>query len=155
MTSALPQGLSVRPVRPDELGALLALYTTLHVKDAALPADEVLQSVWQEMLENPSHHILVAEVDGLLVASATLLIVSNLTRGARPYALVENVVTLPAWRKRGIAGTLLRTAQNMAWAANCYKLTLTTGRRDAETLRFYRNAGFSADDKTAFVARPE
>jgi GNAT superfamily N-acetyltransferase len=88
------------------------------------------------------------------VASATLLIVPNLTRGVRPYALIENVVTDPAWRQRGIATYLLRAAQQMAWDANCYKVMLLTGRNDDGTLHFYLGAGFRDDEKTGFVARP-
>lgn len=35
----------------------------------------------------------------------------------------------------------------------CYKVTLTTGRRDEETLRFYEGLGMRRDTRTAFEVR--
>jgi len=52
--------------------------------------------------------------------------------------------------KRVIAGTL-----SAAWDAGCYKVMLSTGSRNPATHGFYRACGFSGDDKTAYVARPD
>jgi GNAT superfamily N-acetyltransferase len=90
-----------------------------------------------------------------IVSTCTLTIIPNLTRSARPYGLVENVVTHPAFRKQGIATALLRRVLEIAWEANCYKVMLLSGRKDEATLRFYQKAGFEAGAKTGFVARPE
>jgi GNAT superfamily N-acetyltransferase len=80
--------------------------------------------------------------------------VPNLTRGARPYGLIENVVTHPDWRGRGIGTAVLHHALNLAWDADCYKVMLLTGRTDEATLGFYERAGFAGGEKTGFVARP-
>jgi GNAT superfamily N-acetyltransferase len=145
----------VRVARMGELPQLLELYRHLHASDAELPAQEIVAGTWQAMLGNPAIRVLVAVVDETPVATATLVIVPNLTRGARSYALIENVVTDRAWRKRGIGTHLLRAAQQMAWGVNCYKVMLMTGSKKEETLSFYRGAGFVDGDKTGFVARPE
>ncbi len=155
MPRDLPAGAGLRAARPDDLPQLLQLYRHLHAVDDALPVTEIVDVAWQKMLAQPGMQVLVAEVSGALVASVTLLLVPNLTRGVRPYALIENVVTDPAWRGRGIATQLLQLAQKSAWDGGCYKVMLMTGRKDDATLRFYRRAGFVDGDKTAFIARRE
>jgi GNAT superfamily N-acetyltransferase len=110
--------------------------------------------MWEEMLHNPGLHCLVVEDTGRLVASCTLVIIPNLTRGARPYGLIENVVTHVDYRRQGIATRLLQQALEIAWEAGCYKVMLLTGRKDEATLRFYEKAGFHRGEKTGFVATP-
>jgi GNAT superfamily N-acetyltransferase len=82
------------------------------------------------------------------------VIILNLTRGARPYGLIENVVTHPDWRRRGIGTRILKSSLELAWEQDCYKVMLLTGRKDEATLRFYQEAGFEAGVKTGFIAKP-
>lgn len=79
------------------------------------------------------------------------MVILNLTRNARPYALIENVVTHPDYRKRGLASQCLNYAKQIARQADCYKIMLLTGAKDEATLNFYRKAGFNSSDKTAFI----
>ncbi len=147
----MPPELIRAPLASD-LPALLALYQHLNADDPLLDAAD-LAVHWRAMLDNPALHYFVADIDGALVASCTLTIIPNLTRSARPYGLIENVVTHPDWRQRGIATRLLHAARERAWQADCYKVMLMTSRKDEATLRFYAQAGFVAGDKTAFIAR--
>ena len=94
-------------------------------------------------------------VEGQLATSCTLVIIPNLTRGARPYGLIENVVTHAEYRQRGIGTRLLRHALQIAWEQNCYKVMLLTGRQDEATLRFYEKAGFQRGLKTGVIAKPD
>jgi GNAT superfamily N-acetyltransferase len=82
-----------------------------------------------------------------------LTIIPNLTRGAQPYGVIENVVTHPDFRRQGIGTRILQAALASAWERGCYKVMLMTGRKDEATLRFYQQAGFEAGVKTAFVAK--
>ena len=143
----------IRPIRADELPALLSLYRHLHPADPELQVTPDLLELWRRICSDPQLQYLVAEVDNRLVSSCALTVVPNLTRGARPYGLVENVVTHPEFRRRGIATRVLRAALELAWSRDCYKVMLLTSRKDEATLRFYRQAGFEAGVKTGFVAR--
>ena len=51
----------------------------------------------------------------------------NLTRGVRPYAFVENVVTRADARGHGYATACLNHAKALAQQAGCYKMMLLTG----------------------------
>lgn len=144
--------MTVREIRKEELNALLALYTHLH--EPFVPEQTpVLLDAWARILADPWHHILVAEEEGALVSSCVCVIVPNLTRGGRPYALVENVVTRADRRGHGLATACLAHARALAAQAGCYKIMLLTGAKDAATLRFYERAGFSRGEKTGFVQR--
>ena len=91
---------------------------------------------------NPWLHYFVAEVDDQLVSSCTLTIIPNLTHGARPYGLIENVVTHAGYRRQGLGQAVLQHALGVAWEANCYEVMLLTGAKQPEVLRFYEAAGF-------------
>src|SRR5688572_11185596 len=112
----------IRTIGRDDLPALLALYTHLHREDAPLPDDATLAVVWEAILGDPKLQCFVAERDGQLVGSCTLITIPNLTRGARPYGLIENVVTHADYRRHGIGTRLLHTALRHAWECNCYKV---------------------------------
>ena len=149
-----PEPQEIREIRAAELSKLLGLYRHLHPTDPELPVTNDIQALWQRICADPNLHYLVAEVGGTFASTCTFAIIPNLTRGARPYGLIENVVTHPEFRRRGIATALLRFALQLAWAQDCYKVMLLTGRKDEGTLRFYEKAGFQAGEKTGFVARP-
>ena len=142
--------MDIREARLDDLPALLALYTELHQNE--LPViDEALTALWQRILDDPNHHILLGLLDGAPVCSCVLLIVPNLTQKQRPYALIENVITRAQHRGQGHATALLQFARKLAEAEDCYKIMLMTGAKEEGTLRFYERVGFNRADKTAFV----
>ena len=53
----------LRLIREHELPALLALYRHLHEQDDPLPADEVVQATWRELLASPRYRYVGAYVD--------------------------------------------------------------------------------------------
>ena len=96
----------IREIREDELWQLLELYTHLH--ESGIPEEgQNLMSSWEQIKNDPNHHIIVAEEDGRIVSSCVCVIIPNLTRGVRPYAFIENVVTHRDYRGRGLAGQCL------------------------------------------------
>ena len=149
-----PGLLNIRPLEVGDLSALLALYAHLHRADDLLPGDEVVAVVWQKILARPGHTIFGGWVGDTLVSSCALTIVPNLTRGCRPYGVLENVVTHADHRNQGHGKAIVAHALADAWACGCYKVMLLTGRKDAATTRFYESAGFDGDEKRGFVAKP-
>ena len=133
-----------------DLRGLLELY--LHLHETAVPEDSgALRSAWAQIMADENHHILVDDEGGLLVASCVCVVIPNLTRNARPYAFIENVVTHADYRRQGRARMCLDYARAIASQAGCYKIMLMTGAKSAGTLDFYRKCGFNDADKTAFI----
>lgn len=145
----------IRTLAADDLDSLLELYRHLHVQDLPLPERHRVEAVWIEALENPRTRYFGGFEDSMLVSSCMIQLTPNLTRGCRPYGVIENVVTHAEHRNRGWAKRLVQTALRFAWDSDSYKVMLLTGRRDEATLRFYESCGFSREGKTGFIARPQ
>lgn len=140
----------VREIKETELQELLGLYQHLHEKE--IPEENNhLRETWDTILQDINHHIIVKEMDGVLVSSCVCVIIPNLTRGIRPYAFIENVVTHSDYRGRGYASECLHYARDIAIRENCYKMMLLTGSKKESILKFYENAGYNSTDKTAFI----
>ncbi|NMG09847.1 GNAT family N-acetyltransferase [Brasilonema sp. UFV-L1] len=110
--------------------------------------------MWDAILNDPRLFYIVADLASQLVATCNLTIVPNLTRGARPYGIIENVVTHSDYRQQGIGTQVLHYALNLAWEQQCYKVMLLTSSKREETLHFYERAGFKRGVKTGFIALP-
>jgi len=146
------QELCVRRAGKDDLLGLLELYTYLH--DEPFPViDTRIENIWARITNDANHYILLGHVGEVLASSCVAVIVENLTRQQRPYAVIENVITHPDYRKKGYASLLLSAAKDIAVNHNCYKMMLMTGSKRESTLNFYRQAGYNSDDKTAFIQR--
>jgi hypothetical protein len=79
--------MTIRPIRADELDALLQLYQHLHMRDDVKTENSVLLSSWQELLGNLRCAYFGGYSDGTLVSSCTITVIPNLTRNARPYGV--------------------------------------------------------------------
>jgi GNAT superfamily N-acetyltransferase len=145
--------LHVRHARRDDLDALLALYAQLNPDDVAAPRER-LAAILEAILASEHFAVVVGTQAARVVATCYLNIIPNLTRGGAPYAVIENVVVESAQRGTGLGRQVMRFALAQAWRRGCYKALLQTGSRDPRVHRFYEACGFSASDKTGYVARP-
>ncbi len=147
----MDEPLRIRTANKADLPALIELYRHLIAADTACPEDRA-PVIFEQFLRYPGSAILLGESSAELVASCTLVIIPNLTRGGKPYALIENVVTHADFRNRGFGKSVLHAATERAWEAGCYKVMLMTGSKRASTLAFYEAAGFE-QSKTGFQMR--
>ena len=145
--------MNIREIEIDDLQGLLDLYRDLHEDEVPVSAD-MAEPVWRDIQFNPDIKYFGVYDGDILLASCNITIIPNLTRGCRPYGLIENVVTVKAARRQGHGKAVLEHALRYAWGLDCYKVMLLTGRLDAETFAFYEAAGFDRHGKQAFVARP-
>ena len=143
--------LHIRPATEGDIPRLLDLYQHLNPGDDR-PEIAVANEAFARFLTYPGSAIFLGERDNVLVASCALVVIPNLTRGARPYGLIENVVTHRDHRQRGYGRQVLDAASAAAWTSGCYKVMLLTGSKQPEVLEFYKRAGFE-QTKTGFQKR--
>ncbi len=118
----------IREIVNSDFEGLMKLYMQLH--DNPFPEkSEELMVLWDRILVDKDHHIIVAEEDGKIVSSCVCVIIPNLTHNQQPYALIENVITDEAYRKKGLASACLNYAKEVAIKENCYKLMLLTDQK--------------------------
>ncbi len=144
----------VREIKQSELKGLLELYGHMHENDDPLPETSVIESTWQEITTDSKITYFVLVKEEIMISACHITIIPNLTRGARPYGLIENVVTHKEFRRRGHGKALLKKVLEFAWSKNCYKVMLLTGRKDEGVYRFYESIGFDRHNKQAFIAKP-
>lgn len=147
--------MEVREARADDFPGVMALYRQLHPEDPVL-SDGRDRATFERILRDEHLHVFVLVDRQEIRSTCYLNVIPNLTRSARPYAVIENVVTDEAFHGQGYGKQVIGHALTAAWQAGCYKVMLQTGSKRESTHAFYRACGFSGTDKHAYVAwRPD
>jgi GNAT superfamily N-acetyltransferase len=144
----------VRELEAGDLGALLALYGDLHENDQPASRERV-EAVWETIAADTAQVYLGVFLGGELVAACNAAIIPNLTRGCRPYAVIENVVTAASHRRRGFGAAVLEEAVARCWARDCYKVMLMSASGREAAHEFYEAIGFDRHSKQAFIIKRE
>ena len=142
----------IREASGTDFSRVMELYRQLQPADPLL-TDGRDRAVFDQILREPWLHLFVLEDDGRIQATCYLNVVPNITRSARPYAVIENVVTDIEVRGRGYGKRVVSHAVEFAWNEDCYKVMIQTGSKRDSTHAFYRSCGFSGESKHAFIAR--
>lgn len=141
----------VRKLSENDLDALLTLYRYLHPDDTPLPGDDETTALWKSICTDEQYLYVGAFTSGVLVAVCNVTVIRNLTRSGRPYALIENVVTHPDYRRQGHGRRIMEQTVFVCRERNCYKIMLMSDILREEAHAFYRSLGFESDAKMAFV----
>lgn len=138
--------VTIRPAAFGDLERLLVLYGQLDNRPPDPPSAHAMGAL--EVIQMaPYVHLVVAEVDGDVAGTATLVVVPNLTHGGRPWMQLENMVVDEAMRGRGVGRALMEAAERMARQHGCYKIQLQSAEHRTDAHRFYEAAGFRATSR--------
>ena len=126
----------VRMLADDPLGA------QRERAEAPLPASyhEALEAI----AADANNELIVAEVDGQLIAVLQLTFIPYLTYQGSWRALIEGVRVASSARGQGIGRALFEWAVGRARERGCHVVQLTTDKTRSETKRFYESLGFQA-----------
>lgn len=141
----------IRKAQRADLERLQALYLQLSPQNTSIPPQEA-KDIFERFKRYEGSEIFVGDIDDVLVSSCTLVVTPNLTKGGKPYGLIENVITDENHRGYGYGRATLDFATTHAWQQGCYKVMLLTGSKEPRTLEFYQGAGFE-QTKTGFQKR--
>jgi GNAT superfamily N-acetyltransferase len=143
----------VRLAKPEDLEGVLVLYKELRPYDPEL-TPQLARDTFLDLLRRDDIALVVYEFDEALTATCMLALVPNLASGTRPFGVIEHVVTLPEFRRRGHGRIVLQHALNLAWSKRCCKVVLLSGEHRVQAHKLYESVGFVGGVERGFVARP-
>ena len=103
---------------------------------------DTARDILKKIIENPDHVIHVAEVDGKVVGSTTLLIEQKFIHKGGKVGHIEDVVVSKEFEGRGIGIKLVTSLLEVAKAKICYKTILDCKN---ELIPFYERIGFKQE----------
>ena len=139
--------MKVRSLTAADFSDALALYRDLVGDQPVADID-----AFEALLGHPGTAVIGAEYEGRLAAMLTLHVLPNMTQAGRPYALIENVVTLQTCQGQGLGRAVMEEAIRRCDAKDVYKIMLLT-MQEGGARGFYEKLGFAADDKFGMTRR--
>ena len=137
--------MSFRSARRGDVPALVAMLADDPLGQGREGADLApYLAAFDEVAANPMHQLIVGELDGRIVATCQLTILSGLSRQGAKRALVESVRVAADLRSQGIGEALMAECEARARAAGAGVLQLTTDKSRLRAHAFYDRLGFSA-----------
>ena len=120
----------VRLASRSDLDLVLAVYSDDDTDlESPAAASGVQEATWLQMMHTRGLNVYVAEVDGQIVGTATLLLMPNLTYKCAPTGFVEAVIVTRSRRRRGIGTSLVLRLLEDAASAGCNKIQLLSHKR--------------------------
>ena len=100
------------------------------------------EDILKKIIANPDHIIHVAEINGKIIGSTTLLIEQKFIHNGGRVGHIEDVVVSKEYEGRGIGIKLVRSLLEKAKGMNCYKTILDC---QDELIPFYERIGFKQE----------
>ncbi len=129
----------IRPLRRADLGAGF-LESLDSLRSASGMDRETAMRVMDAIEANDGHTTLVAERDGRIVGTVTLLIERKFIHDGGLVGHIEDVAVRKGHQRDGIGGALVRAAIAEARRAGCYKVVLECS---DDLVPFYEGLGLS------------
>jgi GNAT superfamily N-acetyltransferase len=134
--------VAIREAAEADLAAVLRAYEEAGIGGGiSFTADEAREQ-FTRLRQYPFYRVFVAETDGTIAGTYSLVILDKLAkRGARA-GVVEDVAVLPAFQGRGIGRAMMEHARKACRSAGCYKMMLSSNVAREGAHRFYDALGF-------------
>lgn len=124
----------VRMLADDELGSQRERYID------PLPASYI--NAFEQIDNDPNHELVVAEIEGAVVAVLQLMFLPSISFQGGLRAQVESVRVDTELRGQGIGSKLMKWTLERAKGRGAHVVQLTTHRSREEAHRFYERLGF-------------
>jgi GNAT superfamily N-acetyltransferase len=138
--------VTVRSATIEDLDALHYVLGYLHDRppwseDRADQAKQALKAI----VNDSARGLHLALVDGHPAGTIDVVVATNLTRDLRPFAVIENVMVVPEFRRNGLGRRLMQAALSFAEEQDCYKVQLVSANKRDAAHYLYAAMGFDAD----------
>ena len=134
--------LSIRKATEADLPALLLLYGQPSFNNGRVISLDEARAIFARMALYPDFAAYLAESEGIVMGTFSLMIIDNIAHWGTPTALVENVVVAEGRQGGGLGRTMMRVAFAMAEAKGAYKVALSSGLAKDKAHAFYESLGY-------------
>lgn len=135
-----------RPARPDDLVSIVRLLADDPLGSRRERIEDPLPASYHAAFEaierDPNSTLIIAEHAGRLAGVLQLTYIPNLTYQGGLRAQIEGVRVTADLRQLGIGRALVEHAIEMARAAGCRLIQLTTDKSRPDAVRFYESLSF-------------
>lgn len=130
----------IREASENDLGEVLELLRQIDGEEAL--GIEKAGEIWEAILKYPYYKLMVAEEEGKIIGTFSLIIIDNLGHHGSRLAVVESVIVHSDYRSRGIGKKMMEEAMKRAKEEKCYKLMLSSNKKRIRAHKFYEELGF-------------
>jgi GNAT superfamily N-acetyltransferase len=142
----------IRVATINDLDGVLALYKELRPFDPELDVNFAKEK-WAEIINDPRTHITVADINGELASTCALSLNKSIANGAKPFAIIEHVITASKFRRQGLNRQVLEFTLSLAWKFDCCKVMLLSGENLKPAHALYESVGFKSGIEKGFVIK--
>lgn len=127
-----------------DVPAIVALLAEDELGHGRETPDQLLpyRKAFDAMRSEVGNTLIVGELDGRIVATYQLTVISGLSRAGSRRAQVEAVRVAADLRNKGIGEALMQDAEDRARAADCQLLQFTSDKDRPRAHAFYERLGF-------------
>jgi GNAT superfamily N-acetyltransferase len=135
--------VTVREANPHDANQLAALLAEMDDEPERRMDAEHMRKIMAEMASYPDFRVYLAlDSAGAAVGTFSLMAFISPSHGGARQAMLDAVVVTRSRRGQGVGRTMLQHALNIAAAAGCYKMTLSSNLKRVDAHRFYEDIGF-------------
>lgn len=134
--------LTIRPYVPEDQEAVIALWEACHL---VVPQNDPIADIQNKMQFQP---------ELFLVAIAEDRLVGTVMAGYEGHrGWINYLAVAPVQRRRGVARTMMATAEKKLRDLDCPKINLQVRRTNTAVIDFYQAIGFNEDDVVSLGKR--
>ena len=134
--------IAIREAVEADLAAILRAYDEAGIGGGLSFTAEEAREQFAKLRRYPSYRVFVAETDGTIAGTYSLIILDKLAKRGVPAGVVEDVAVLPAFQGLGIGRAMMEHAREECRRAGCYKMALSSNLAREGAHRFYDALGF-------------
>lgn len=108
---------------------------------------------FEKISDNQDYHILVAKDDNKIVGSVMGIVCNELFGNCLPFMVVENVVVLDTYRRRGIAKKLMKYLEDIAIHRKCTTILFVSSEHRTGAHKLYESLGYGIDRVNGYRKR--
>ena len=134
--------MNIIPLPEDRTQELFSLYDSYDRPSHLHPKEQKAREILTRIRAQDGEVIVAVTDNDRVAGTYAIYICQSMNRNGLPFAVVENVICGPEFRRQGIGKRLMDHAIAYAKGKGCYKVFLQTGAKRGENHAFYEACGF-------------